>query len=254
MWWQKKLLISFFIIATNASFFYGEPCSPRNTAYLYINTWNIPDDATRCVDITGYRDHSRKDFHHAFFKLVAEANTLYGDHMNLTIFPVTLVHLLPLVETVDFSGNLIKKIPPRANIWAPRLAKLLLRENLLQMTKKRPFIQSDTLQTLMLSNNKITKIYPITFTKLPALEVLYLDGNNIKNIYPTTFLPLKILKYLHLGDNAIEKFPPKEKMPPKLMQYIQKKQRILNPKMIQQKTNITQDSLRRNRRRNLKVL
>ncbi|XP_030746529.1 carboxypeptidase N subunit 2-like [Sitophilus oryzae] len=214
-------------ISTEAGFIFGQPCSDRNTAYLYPTTWTIPENATQCVDVTGYRNQTNPQHHEAFLKLVPEATSFFADHMNLSVFPLDMIRLLPSVETIDLSGNQLRRIPFKTDLWVPKLSKLMLADNSLFIPKKRPLMRSMSVKMLMLSRNGISRLYPMTFSKLPSLQVLYLDGNKLKMIQPEVFKPLYALKYLHLGDNALMKVPPKTRLPEQLKFYITKSQRKL---------------------------
>ncbi|XP_060519676.1 phospholipase A2 inhibitor beta-like isoform X2 [Cylas formicarius] len=217
------LLVS--LTVARAGFLYGQPCSERNTAYLYSTTWTIPENREiNCVDVTGFRNPNLMNYLE-FFRLASAAHTLYADHMNLTSFPVSMVFSLPGLETLDLSGNHIRRLPYRMYKIAPSVSKLMVAENRLFVPKKRPLFVSNTVKMLMLSKNKIGHVYPVTFKRMPNLEVLYLDSNAIKCISADIFKPLAGLKYLHLGLNQIQDFPAQSLMPPQLRHYITKDQR-----------------------------
>ncbi|KAJ8919784.1 hypothetical protein NQ315_006313 [Exocentrus adspersus] len=219
-----------FLDQTSGSFIHGQPCSDRNTAYLYVNTWRLPlQKEINCVDITGFKKSLSTTFNLSnyvpFLERVASADTLYADHMGIKKFPILIVHSLPNTEVIDMSANNLTKLPNKMYKVAPKLNKLLLSENRISVPKKRPLMSSPTLKTLMLSDNGITNLYKLTFAKLPELEVLYLDSNKLKFISPRMFSAVRNLRYLHLGKNYIAKVPPKSVMPPSIVHYITKSQR-----------------------------
>lgn len=221
----------------NASFTHGQPCSVRNTAYLYVFIWRFPDQAEiNCVDITGFKKRLSTSFNISDYSLFMErasgADTLYADHMRLKRFPAAIVHALPNIEVIDMSGNRITKLPAKMDKIAPKLSKLLLSENRIIIPKTKPLMSSSTLKTLMLSDNGITNIYKFTFAKLPALEVLYLDSNKLTYICPRMFALTKNLKYLHLGQNYLKTIPPKNAMPKSIVQYITKSQRTIKRRYV----------------------
>lgn len=224
----------------HASFTHGQPCSERNTAYLYVMTWMIPNQKEiNCVDITGFKKSLSTSFnlsnYNLFFERVKGADTLYADHMKMKRFPALVVHALPNIETIDMSSNDITKLPAKMYKIAPNLTKLLLPENRIIVPRKRPLMSSSTLKTLMLSDNGINYLHKYTFSKLPALEVLYLDSNKLKYIYPRMFSLMKNLKYLHIGKNFIADIPPKSAMPKSIQQYITKSQRPLKRRSVRRR-------------------
>ncbi|XP_018568604.1 carboxypeptidase N subunit 2 [Anoplophora glabripennis] len=225
----------------NASFTYGQPCSERNTAYLYVTTWRLPNQKeVNCVDISGFKKSLSTSFnlshYNLFFERVARADTIYADHMGLKRFPILVIYALPNTETIDMSANEISKLPPNIYKIAPKLTKLLFSENKIIIPKRKPLMASPTLKTLMLSDNSINYLSKFTFAKLPALEVLYLDSNRLKFIHPKMFDPMKNLKYLHLGKNFLAHIPPKSVMPTSIQQYITKSQRPLKRRSVERKT------------------
>lgn len=234
---------SYFRLTTqqaHASFTHGQPCSERNTAYLYVMTWMIPSQKEiNCVDITGFKKSLSTSFslsnYSLFFERVGGADTLYADHMKMKRFPALVVHALPNTETIDMSVNDITKLPLKMYKIAPKLTKLLLSENKIIIPKKRPLTSSPTLMTLMLSDNGITYLNKYTFSRLPALEVLYLDSNKLRYIYPRMFSLTNNLKYLHLGKNHIANIPPKSAMPKSIQQYITKSQRPLKRRSVRRR-------------------
>lgn len=215
------------------SFLYGQPCSERNTAYLQSVSPQLPTkDEVKCLDITSFKKHLRHKANlsnfTSFFEKIANADTLFADHMNLTRFPVGVIKKLKKLEMIDISGNQIRKIPHKMFKLAPKLDKLLMSDNRVMIPKKMPLISSKTLQTLMLSNNDIEMIYKITFSKLPALKVLYLDSNKLRNIVPLLGV-MPSLQYLHVGQNYLTEIPNKQLVSPVLKQYITKSQKADNP-------------------------
>ncbi|CAG9761718.1 unnamed protein product [Ceutorhynchus assimilis] len=224
MWFNLGLVCLTLFNVASASFLYGQPCSDRNTAYLYPNDWIIPENSTNCIDITKSGNPvagNRTDF----FKLVNQADTLYADHMSLDRFPTAIVYVLPRLEMLDLSGNEIRRLPYKMYKVMPRVTKMLLPENAVFVPRKRPLFKSVSIKMLMLSKNRIQNIYPGTFSKMPNLQILYLDGNRLKFISPDMFLPMSRLLFLHLGGNAIEEAPPKHLMPLLLKFYIIKDQK-----------------------------
>lgn len=226
---------------TNASFTYGQPCSERNTGYLYVMTWRLPDQKeVNCVDITGFKKSLFTSFnlssYSLFFERVAAADTLYADHMGVKRLPIFVVLALPNIATIDMSANQITKLPPKMYKIAPKLTKLLLSENKIIIPKKSPLMSSPTLKTLMLSDNGINHLNKFTFSGLPALEVLYLDSNKLKFVHPKMFSSMKNLKYLHLGMNFLANIPPKNVMPASIQQYITKSQRPIKRRSLSRRT------------------
>ncbi|XP_066148419.1 protein GPR107 isoform X2 [Euwallacea fornicatus] len=216
--------VSLLLCGASGSFIYGQPCSDRNTAYLYPFNWIIPENEINCVDITNSKSPDPEK-NSSFFERVRKADTLYADHMNLLRFPAAVVFSLPNLEMLDLSGNSIRRLPYKMQKIAPAISKLLMPENAVAMPRKRPLLKSASIKLLMLSKNRIGNIYPITFSKMPHLEILYLDGNRLKHVSADMFVQLPRLVYLHLGDNAIQEIPPKSLMPPLLRFYIVKGQR-----------------------------
>lgn len=225
----------------SSGFYYGQPCTERNTAFLQRIHPRYPlSNEIKCVDITSVRNIRlnqkilRSPIYSSFFKNTSTADTLYADHMNLTKFPIFVVHSLPNVETIDLSGNRIKRIPPKMFRIAKKLDKLLVADNKIVMPKRSPLVSSTTVKTLMLSNNGIEQLYKQTFSKTPLLEVLYLDGNRIRSISPI-FNTVPNLKYLHLGKNYLTNIPPKDFVSPSLVFFITKSQQELEKKEVEKR-------------------
>lgn len=219
-------------------FLYGEPCSERNTAYLQKTTPRYPlHENTKCVDITSARNIKfgtkllKSPLYDTFFQKTAGADTLYADHMNLTQFPIFLVRRLPEIETIDLSGNLIKRVPTKMFKISKKLDKLLVADNKIRIPKKVPLISSRTIKTLMLSNNEIEELYRHTFIMMPRLEVLYLDSNKISSI-DSIFNTLPSLKYLHLGNNYLSTIPTKKYVSRSLTHYITKNQKNISDRRV----------------------
>lgn len=215
----------------SGGFTYGEPCSERNTAFLQKIAPRYPlNHNIKCVDITSVRNVrlSQKILkapnYKTFFAKTVEADTLYADHMNLTKFPIFVVRSLPKVETIDLSGNRLRRIPNKMFKIVKNLDKLLIADNNVAMPKRTPLFSSKSIKTLMLSNNGIEQLYKQTFTLMPVLEVLYLDSNKITNIAPI-FNTVPRLKYLHLGNNFLINVPQKDLVSSSLVQYITKSQK-----------------------------
>uniref|UniRef100_A0A6P7G3P7 Leucine-rich repeat-containing protein 57-like n=1 Tax=Diabrotica virgifera virgifera TaxID=50390 RepID=A0A6P7G3P7_DIAVI len=212
------------------SFIYGQPCTEKNTAYLQVGTWRIPENRTYCVDVTGFKKnmHSRINLskYKEFFDAVQLADTLYSDQCNLTRFPIVIVKSLPNVELVDLSINVIHKLPTKLDKYAPNIKKLLLSDNRVFVPRRGPLLSSKTLETLSLSNNQINKVYKSTFKKLPNLQVLYLDNNNLQTLEPI-FGTVQNLQFLHVGRNYLTSLPPKEEISHSLKRYITKSQKEL---------------------------
>lgn len=211
------------------SFLYGQPCSERNTAYLQPISPKLPlQDEINCLDITSFKKHLRHrpnlSNYTDFFKKVVKVDTLYADHMNLTKFPVAVVRRLPNLETIDLSGNKIRRLPNKMFKLARKVNKLLVPDNEITVPKRNPLIASTTLKTLMLSNNGIVILHKFTFAKMPALEVLYLDSNKLRTIAPI-FGTLPNLKYLHVGQNYLKTIPDKSEISNSITHYITKSQK-----------------------------
>lgn len=213
----------------STSFYYGEACSERNTAFLSTELRFQLNGTTKCLDITSVPNMPfnkkvlRSSKYISFFKNVSSADTLYADHMNLRTFPIFLFRKLPNLETIDLSGNKLKLIPTRMSKIAKRLNELLLADNNIRIPRERPLLYSTSIKTLMLSNNGITELYKHTFAMIPTLEVLYLDNNKIQSITPISHV-LPHLKYLHVGKNYLQYIPPKEFISTSLIHFITKSQ------------------------------
>lgn len=210
--------------------YHNLPCSERNTAFLQRTSPRYPlQNDTKCVDITSVRNIRlsqkilKSPLYATFFEKTHTADTLYADHMNLTKFPIFVVRNLPYVETIDLSGNRIRRLPTKMFKIAHKLDKLLIADNQVVIPRRKPLISSRTVKTLMLSNNGIEQLYRETFAMIPTLEVLYLDGNKLTTIALIGGM-LPNLKYLHLGNNYLSKIPPKDSISPSLVFYITKSQ------------------------------
>lgn len=212
------------LCSTTASFLYGQPCSVRNTAYLYPWNWTIPKNQTNCVDLTKSSNHNRANVTE-FFQEVRLADTLYMDHMNLSRFPTAVIYSLPQLKMVDLSGNSIRRLPYKMYKIAHSITKLILPGNAVFIPRRRPLFRSMTIEALMLSKNEITNIFPVTFAKMPQLKVVFLNDNKLKYISYKMFVPLPHLRYLNLEGNYLSRIPLKSRMPPLLDFYLIKKQK-----------------------------
>lgn len=228
----------------SSSFQYGEPCSEKNTAFLQRTTPRYPLNSNiTCVDITSVRNLRlnkkiiRSPAFSAFFEKTREAETLYADHMNLTKFPIFVIRNLPSVQTIDLSGNLIRRIPPKVFKFAKKLEKFLIANNRVVIPRTSPLISSRTTKTLMLSGNGIEHLYKQTFIMMPSLEVLYLDDNKLTSIAPILDT-LPNLKYLHLGKNYLTSIPAKNAVSPVLEYYITKSQQRIKKRAVKKRPSL----------------
>lgn len=213
--------------STLASFLYGEPCSERNTAYLYPNELVLPEmHPTYCLDLSKAKKPSNiKKLTREIIGNIREVDTLYADRLNLNKAPKAVIHGLPNLTMIDLTFNRIKHVPSLLDNVAPQLKTLLLDHNKLLVPQKRPLFVSKTLKTLSIASNGIANIYPMTFSRLPNLKVLYLNRNELKVISSNVFQPLFGLLYLNLEENYIRNVPSKDTMPLLLRHYLTDGQR-----------------------------
>lgn len=210
------------MLFSSASFLYGEPCSDRNTAYLYPKGVLIPENhITNCLDLSKAKKPSNiKQLTRQVLLQIKEVDSLYADRLNLYKAPKMVISGLPNLTMIDLTVNRIKHVPFLLHSVAPKLKTLLLDHNKLLVPRKRPIFVSQTLRALSIASNGISNVYPVTFSKLPNLKVLYLNQNQLKLISPNVFTHLYSLLYLNLEQNCIRNVPPKEKMRSFLRHYL----------------------------------
>ncbi|XP_060524393.1 protein artichoke isoform X2 [Cylas formicarius] len=103
-------------------------------------------------------------------------------NVHLSKIPVSLLHNVPKLETIDLSYIGLGAIPPEL------------------------FAKSNSLKSIYLSHNNISEIVEKTFAIMPNLTEIDLSFNGISNIRQSAFIHVMNLRHLNLRGNKLAFF------------------------------------------------
>ncbi|CAK1541883.1 unnamed protein product [Leptosia nina] len=114
---------------------------------------------------------------------------------------IDLSKMLTTVVNLDLSGNAISTLSRELNL--PKLQKLDLSKNLINLIESDAFYNMTSVQRLDLSHNQINHIYKEMFKGLLNLERLNLSHNHISVLNAGTFDHLIGLKQIDVTENPL---------------------------------------------------
>ena len=126
-----------------------------------------------------------------------------------------------VLETLDFSNNIISDINPYAFTGLDTLKKLILGHNNLLTLQQNVFEPLINLKELYLQRNRLSAILPQTMSPMRKLIYLDLRWNKLTDIDKGTFTNLSVLENLMLTGNVIKSFAPEILNPLKNLQYLE---------------------------------
>jgi Leucine-rich repeat (LRR) protein len=128
-------------------------------------------------------------------------NLSHNNH--LAPIPVSIVHSLNKLQTVDFSNTGMKSIFPEMFAKSPNLKTIVLRNNKIQELLEGTFSNMRNLTFVDLSFNIISKIQPATFINAMNIKQLNLRGNQLTAFMGENFNTGTSLEELDISDNQI---------------------------------------------------
>ena len=131
-------------------------------------------------------------------------------HNKITCLPTSMFDSLKNLEMLSLSFNQISALGPGINVtsWVeirslPKLTRLFLDHNRIQIFPASVFYNCSGLKRIELQSNRIASLPPALFFRLRSLEYVAMAENNIPLLPPDLFKNSPGVIFLDLSDNAM---------------------------------------------------
>lgn len=164
-------------------------------------------NAEECTTIS-FKDTNKISTNKNLFQKFTKVNTLVINNINnLTNLKNDTLQLLPNLEKIYFTHNVIEHLPENIFKNLQFLGHLSLKDNKLKVLHPSMFRDLLSLKFLSLSYNNLISLPENIFKNNSRINKLNLKGNSLNTLPGKIFDKLEELEYLNIGYNNITQLP-----------------------------------------------